>query len=158
VTARIAPRHLACALVMASATAGTLPGPAAAQQAPPTAPPSILGRPTTCHNYGSTQEVIGRIARVAGSGPGSDARNRQIWVMRLEDPFCMRQIAGEPGESLPNVRIVQLILRPEDFARYEALVAKPRLRAAGKLVARRDPQQQSLVVLEVTRIDDPARP
>ena len=87
-----------------------------------------------------------------------DARNRQVWVMRIEAPFCMRQIAGEPGESLANVRIIQLILRPEDFPRYEGLVARPRLRATGKLVARRDPQQQSFVVLEVTRIDDPARP
>ena len=147
--ARIAPALLA---------AGTLATPAPAQQAPPTATPSILARPTTCHNYGSTQEVIGRIARVSGSGPGSDARHRQAWVMRLEEPFCMRQVAGEPGESLPNVRIIQLLLRPEDFARYEPLVANPRLRATGKLVARREPQQQSLVVLQVTRIDDPARP
>jgi hypothetical protein len=135
-----------------------MPAPVAAQQAPPTTPSSILARPTTCHNYGSTQEVIGRIARVSGSGPGSDARHRQVWVMRLEEPFCMRQVAGEPGEALPNVRIIQLVLRPDDFPRYEPLVAKPRLRAAGKLIARRDPQQQSLVVLEVTRIDDPARP
>jgi hypothetical protein len=156
--ARIAARRAAALAFMAAASADILPAPAAAQPAPPTTPSSILGRPTTCHNYGSTQEVIGLIARVAGSGPGSDARNRQVWVMRIEAPFCMRQIAGEPGESLANVRIIQLILRPEDFPRYEGLVALPRLRATGKLVARRDPQQQSLVVLEVTRIDDPARP
>jgi hypothetical protein len=115
-------------------------------------------RPTTCRNYGSTAEVTGAVARLPGEGPGSDPRTRQVLVLRIETPFCMRAVVGVDGVDLPGVPNLQLILKPEDFVRWQRLLAMPRLRATGKLVARKDPAQRTLVVMEVTGLEEPPRP
>ncbi len=59
--------------------------------------------------------------------------------------------------SLPTVLSIQLVIKPEDFARWQRVLAMSRLRATGKLVARRDQRQRSLVVLEVSELEEAPR-
>ncbi len=166
--ARLGGGTVAALLAVAALGAGGVFVPAAAQTAGGggSPPPGVATRtrpepprrPTTCHNYGAKIEISGMIARLPGEGPGSDPRTRRVWVMQIDQPICMRAVGGEPGMDLPRVPTIQLVLKPEDFPRWQRELAMSRLRATGKLVARQDPNQRSLVVLEVTRLEAPPRP
>mgnify|MGYP001327171217 CR=1 FL=1 len=151
---RRAAAALGTATVLLAVLGAATLAPAAAQDAPEQRRSS---RTATCQHYGRTATLTGPIARIPGEGPGSDPRTGQVYIMQIRPPLCVRPTAGEPGMSLPTVLSIQLVIKPEDFARWQRVLAMSRLRATGKLVARRDQRQRSLVVLEVSELEEAPR-
>jgi hypothetical protein len=54
-------------------------------------------------------------------------RPERYWLLRLPRPICVADDPNDPetGSGARDVRDIQLILAPEDFARYRPLLGKP---------------------------------
>lgn len=59
-------------------------------------------------------------------------RPERYWLLRLPHPICVAASPSEAGAK--NVREIQLILKPEDFARHRALQGK-KVTAEGDLMS-----------------------
>ncbi|PZR31561.1 DUF4431 domain-containing protein [Caulobacter segnis] len=117
----------------------------------------ILASTPQCLPHGGPQRLAGVLVAHTFPGPPNfesikdgDTPER-YWLLRLGKALCVSPDGDDPDSGAKDVREIQLILTPEDFARYRPLLGKP-IVAEGEFMSPMSGHHHTAILLEGVRL------
>lgn len=119
-----------------------LSAPVQAKCSPDSEPITLAGR--------LTSRIFPSPPNYASTSKGD--RPETFWVLRLPEATCVAFAARENGGSAVRTRIMQLILRPEQYVAQKHLVGK-QVRVTGRPLERISGHHHTAILLDEVSID-----